>query len=98
MAKLHKFSFDMYLIEYNGLIKEKFNTMPTTPLGVGYIETENKEVSVMDIYVHLTSTTFKEFNPGTVRHPFDYNAKTDIRVLKLDKYNHVIVNNIRKLY
>lgn len=63
--KLYTFSYDMFLI-ITDKTKSTRPPLSTFPLGVGYIESENKNIQVENIYEHIVKTGF----PYISKNPF----------------------------
>lgn len=57
MKKLYTFSYDMFLITTDRTKCDR-PALSTFPLGVGYIESENKNIVINDIYDYMLKTNF----------------------------------------
>ena len=102
MAGIHRFSFDMYMLK--NISNTHDNFYASMPMGVGYIETENKSVSIMEIYEHLQKNVYKDYSEkyGTVPriypHPADvWRQIGDIKSLCIRSGEYIVVQNIRKV-
>ena len=103
--KKYKFSYDMYILDADGSYSKKVNDM--SPVGVGYIETDDKNITTKDIYEYIMEQR-KHYSPTyneLVNHPKDPYGFADLRyvkgifmkVLKIESDLYLVVNNIRKI-
>ncbi len=88
------YSYDVYVLEWNGRDTSYFHTINTMPVTSGFITT-SEPISVECILKYLSKTMFSDFKSSIVPHQYFKNAY--IPVLKITEYDFIVVNNIHKI-
>ena len=104
MSKVHTFSYDVYHVKQIDSTSREEAKMISSPIGVEYIESENKTVTANEIYEQL-KPRFKKFtnywsecDPKIVTYPFDLDKNVKgFNCLQIRRNEYIIVNNIRKI-
>ena len=104
MSKVHTFSYDVYHVKQIDSTSREEAKMISSPIGVEYIESENKTVTANEIYEQL-KPRFKKFtnywsecDPRIVTYPFDLDERVKgFNCLQIRRHEFIIVNNIRKI-
>ncbi len=93
--KNFRFSYDLYLLQKRG-----YDTVDSTVIGVGYFESEDKNVEPIHILKSLQKKYSNSIYSEIVQHPADplgLLLREKYYVLKIGGEKYLAINNIRKL-